>query len=53
MTARVAIVGIGQTPLSGADDEHLYHEHDYEAARRALADAGLDRGDLDTVVCSW
>ena len=52
MTARVAIVGIGQTPLSAADDEHLYHELDYEAARRALTDAGLDRGDLDTVVCS-
>ena len=52
MTARVAIVGIGQTPLSAAVDEHLYHELDYEAARRALTDAGLDRGDLDTVVCS-
>ena len=52
MTARVAIVGIGQTALSAADDEHLYHELDYEAARRALTDAGLDRGDLDTVVCS-
>jgi acetyl-CoA C-acetyltransferase len=52
LTARVAIVGIGQTALSAADDEHLYHELDYEAARRALADAGLDRGDLDTVVCS-
>ena len=52
MTARVAIVGIGQTALSAAADEHLYHELDYEAARRALTDAGLDRGDLDTVVCS-
>ena len=52
MTARVAIVGIGQTPLSAADEEHLYHELDYLAARLALAEAGLDRGDLDTVVCS-
>jgi len=52
LTPRVAIVGIGQTALSAADDEHLYHELDYEAARRALTDAGLDRGDLDTVVCS-
>lgn len=52
MSDRVAIVGIGQTPLRDADDQRLYHEHDYEAARLALADAGLDRGDVDTVVCS-
>lgn len=52
MTARVAIVGIGQTALTTAADDRLYHEHDYEAARLALADAGLDRGDLDTVICS-
>ncbi len=52
MTDRVAIVGIGQTGCGAADDSRLYHEHDYEAARLALADAGLDRGDLDTVICS-
>ncbi|MDP3793229.1 MAG: hypothetical protein Q8R07_00570, partial [Candidatus Uhrbacteria bacterium] len=52
MTARVAIVGIGQTALTTAADDRLYHELDYEAARLALADAGLDRGDLDTVICS-
>ena len=52
MTARVAIVGIGQTALTGSAGDRLYHELDYEAARLALADAGLDRGDLDTVVCS-
>ena len=52
MTARVAIVGIGQTALTAAADDRLYHELDYEAARLALADAGLDRGDLDTVICS-
>lgn len=52
MTARVAIVGIGQTELSDAAPDQLYYEHDYEAARRALTDAGLDRGDLDTVICS-
>lgn len=52
MTARVAIVGIGQTGFSGAADDRLYHEHDFEAARMALADAGLDRGDVDTVICS-
>jgi len=52
LTARVAIVGIGQTALTTAADDRLYHELDYEAARLALADAGLDRGDLDTVVCS-
>ncbi len=52
MSDRVAIVGIGQTPLRASADDRLYHEHDYEAARLALADAGLDRGDVDTVVCS-
>lgn len=49
---RVAIVGIGQTAFRAAADDHLYHEHDYEAARLALTDAGLDRGDVDTVICS-
>ncbi len=52
MTASVAIVGVGQTRYAAADDSRLYHEHDYEAARLALADAGLDRGDVDTVICS-
>jgi len=52
LTARVAIVGIGQTALTTAADDRQYHEHDFEAARLALADAGLDRGDLDTVICS-
>ncbi len=52
MSARVAIVGIGQTALRASADDRLYHEHDFEAARLALADAGLDRGDLDTVICS-
>ncbi len=52
MSDRVAIVGIGQTALRDAADDRLYHEHDYEAARLALADAGLDRGDVDTVICS-
>ncbi|HEU4758991.1 MAG TPA: thiolase family protein [Dehalococcoidia bacterium] len=52
MSDRVAIVGIGLTPFRAADDDRLYHEHDYEAAKLALADAGLDRGDIDTVICS-
>jgi acetyl-CoA C-acetyltransferase len=52
LSARVAIVGIGQTALRAAADDRLYHEHDYEAARVALADAALDRGDVDTVICS-
>ncbi|MBI1884710.1 MAG: thiolase family protein [Chloroflexi bacterium] len=51
MSTRVAVVGIGQTAYRAAAD-HLYHEHDYEAARLALADAGLDRGDVDTVITS-
>ncbi|OGO47302.1 MAG: hypothetical protein A2W34_03725 [Chloroflexi bacterium RBG_16_64_32] len=52
MSAKVAIVGIGQTALRTSADDRIYHEHDYEAARLALADAGLDRGDVDTVICS-
>ena len=52
MNESVAIVGVGQTALRDAADDRLYHEHDYEAARLALADAGLDRGEVDTVVCS-
>jgi acetyl-CoA C-acetyltransferase len=52
LTARVAIVGIGQTGYRASADDRQYHEHDFEAARLALADAGLDRGDLDTVICS-
>ena len=52
MGGRVAIVGIGQTAFRDSADDRLYHEHDYEAARLALADAGLERGELDTVICS-
>jgi hypothetical protein len=33
LTARVAIVGIGQTALTTAADDRLYHELDYEAAQ--------------------
>jgi acetyl-CoA C-acetyltransferase len=49
---RVAIVGIGQTGYRAAALDRVYYEHVYEAARLALADAGLDRGDVDTVICS-
>lgn len=49
---RVAIVGIGQTEQGEATGDRIYHELDYEAARLALADAGLTRGQVDTVICS-
>ena len=52
MSGRAAVVGIGLTPFRDSADDRLYHEHDYEAARLALADAGLDRGEVDTVICS-
>lgn len=52
MSPEVAIVGIGQTEFGPAAGDRIYHELDYEAARLALADAGLERSDVDTVICS-
>lgn len=52
MAGKVAIVGIGQTGHGPARPDAIYHELDYEAARLALADAGLERADLDTVITS-
>ncbi len=52
MSGRVAIVGIGQTAFGASADDRQYHEHDFEAARLALVDAGLERGEIDTIICS-
>lgn len=46
---RVAIVGVGQTRYEESKGE-IFYDMAFEAARRALDDAGLERGDLDSVV---
>ncbi len=52
MSRRVAIVGIGQTRHEGSKDQNVYYENDYDAAKLALEHAGLEKGDLDTVIAS-
>ena len=52
MPRRVAIVGIGQTKHEESKGHYVYYESSFEAAKRALEDAALDRGDLDTVIAS-
>lgn len=49
MKDKVAIVGIGMTKLEKKKDETLY-DMIFEASSLALADAGIDRKDLDSVV---
>lgn len=51
MTERIGIVGVGMTPISTANKE-VFYDACFKAARLALADARLDRGDLDQVVTS-
>ncbi|MDD5222801.1 MAG: thiolase family protein [bacterium] len=48
---RIGIVGVGMTPISSGKKE-VFYDASFEAARRALADARLDRGDLDQVVAA-
>lgn len=45
----MAITGIGVVPRVARADRP-FHEVAFDAARKALADAGLSRGDLDSVV---
>ena len=52
MSRRVAIVGIGQTRHEESKDQNVYYENDYDAAKLALEHAGLEKGDLDTVIAS-
>ncbi|MGQ9573163.1 MAG: thiolase family protein [Dehalococcoidia bacterium] len=52
MPRRVAIVGIGQTKHEDSKGHYVYYESAFEAAKHALEDAALDRGDLDTVIAS-
>jgi acetyl-CoA C-acetyltransferase len=52
MSGKVCIVGVGQTHHRGPGGDLAYHEFAFQAARAALADAGLTRGDIDTVLAS-
>jgi acetyl-CoA C-acetyltransferase len=52
MSGRVCIVGVGQTHHRGAGGNLAYYELAFEAASSALEDAGLRRGDIDTVIAS-
>ncbi|MCJ7810683.1 MAG: thiolase family protein [Dehalococcoidia bacterium] len=52
MSSRVCIVGVGQTHHRGSGGSLAYYEIAFEAARAALQDAGLTRGDIDTVLVS-
>ena len=52
MSSRVCIVGVGQTHHRGSGGDLAYYEIAFEAARAALQDTGLTRGDIDTVLAS-
>jgi acetyl-CoA C-acetyltransferase len=52
MSSRVCIVGVGQTRHRDPGDDLAYYEHAFRAARSALEDAGLRKGDIDTVLAS-
>src|SRR3990170_8157210 len=52
MSGRVCIVGIGQTHHRGPGGNAAYYQHAFEAARSALDDAGLTKGEIDTVLAS-
>jgi acetyl-CoA C-acetyltransferase len=47
--SRVAIVGVGQTKCEGKKKE-VFYDIVYEAASKALQDAGMERNELDTVI---
>ncbi|MHA1607654.1 MAG: thiolase family protein [Candidatus Freyarchaeota archaeon] len=49
---KVAIVGVGQTKYEDIERKRkqAYYDMVFEATRKALDDAGIDKGDVDTVV---
>jgi acetyl-CoA C-acetyltransferase len=49
-SARVAILGIGFTPLQPATPRYSYKELVFEAAQKAYADAGISFEDIDSFV---
>ena len=50
MPSRVAIVGIGYTPIRPASPSQSFKEMMFEAARRAYADAGIDFREVGSFV---
>jgi acetyl-CoA C-acetyltransferase len=52
MSRRVAIVSVGQTRHEEFKNDRIYWENDYEATKLALEGAGLDKGQIDTVIAS-
>jgi acetyl-CoA C-acetyltransferase len=46
---KIAIVGVGQTKCESKKKD-VYYDIVYEAASRALQDAGMERNELDTVI---
>jgi acetyl-CoA C-acetyltransferase len=52
MSRRVAIVAVGQTRHEAFKDDRVYWENAYEATKLALESAGLDKGQIDTVIAS-
>ncbi|MCX5829065.1 MAG: thiolase family protein [Deltaproteobacteria bacterium] len=52
MNTSVAILGVGITKIEKAKKKQKLDEMVFEAASSALLDAGLDRGQLDSVVIS-
>jgi len=52
MSSRVCVVGVGQTRHRSPGEDLAYYEIAFQAATAALADTGLRRGDIDTVLAS-
>ena len=52
MSRKVGIVGIGQTKYEDIEKKRsqTYYDMVFEATRKALDDAGIERGNVDTVV---
>ncbi|HEV8353939.1 MAG TPA: acetyl-CoA acetyltransferase [bacterium] len=50
MSDRVAIVGVGTTPLRTLSPDQSYREMTFAAASRAYADAGVSHRDVDSFV---
>lgn len=51
MAPRVAVLGIGYTPVRAVTPEVSYRELTFEAAKRAYADAGITNEDVDSAIC--
>jgi len=50
MSDRVAIVGVGSTPLRALSPDQSYREMVFAAAARAYADAGVTHRDIDSFI---